>query len=152
MNFTQDFIENDTIFEEMIDNSTIQYEIVNSTDIFSADGSGDLNVIIEKQLNTHSIWESKFWLDIYFYFRDKILTNGSLPIMLLIGGIVLFCLVLIITVWMLCKIKKRRKGNGEYRPSEKEAIEMYFKFGHMRRSGFHTALPFIPYPDIERLI
>jgi len=79
--------------------------------------------------------------------------------------------VLIITVWMLCKIKKRRKGNGEYRPSEKEAIEMYFKFGHMRRSGFHTgavqfefgsqkkaqiepnsALPFIPYPDIERLI
>ena len=48
--------------------------------------------MIEKQLNTHSIWESKFWLDIYFYFRDKILTNGSLPIMLLIGGIVLFCL------------------------------------------------------------
>ena len=46
--------------------------------------------------------------------------------------------VLIITVWMLCKIKKRRKGNGEYRPSEKEAMEMYFKFGHMRRAGFHT--------------
>ena len=41
MNFTQNLLENDTIFE---DNSTIQYEAVNSTeDVFSADGSGDLD-------------------------------------------------------------------------------------------------------------
>jgi len=54
MNFTQDFIENDTIFEEMIDNSTIQYEIVNSTDIFSADGSGDLNGKFSSLLNFYN--------------------------------------------------------------------------------------------------
>ena len=41
MNFTENLLENDTIFE---DNSTIQYEAVNSTEeIFSADGSGDFN-------------------------------------------------------------------------------------------------------------
>lgn len=41
MNFTQNLLENDTIFE---DNSTIQYEAVNSTEeIFSADGSGDFD-------------------------------------------------------------------------------------------------------------
>ena len=45
MNFTQNLLENDTIFEN---NSTIQYdtlyEAVNSTEeIFSADGSGDLD-------------------------------------------------------------------------------------------------------------
>ena len=41
MNITQNLMDNDTIFA---DNSTIQYEIANSTEeIFSADGSGDFN-------------------------------------------------------------------------------------------------------------
>lgn len=44
MNSTENLLDNDTIFEEMIDNTTIQYEPVNSTEeIFSADGSGDLD-------------------------------------------------------------------------------------------------------------
>ena len=91
MNITQFFLDdaNDTIF----DNSTLQYKIDNSTEYFSADGSGDLTGKHDsKHANTHSIWESDFWRDIYFYFRDKILTNGSLPILLLVGGIILFCL------------------------------------------------------------